>query len=302
MRLSYAIGVFYTLYKKRRPAQFRAYSSVSVFLGRCKRVVLGCCLTTPWDNYRLGTYTRKVSDSGKLAGKDIDQPKTIINGATYSECEYKLEVSATDSSIAVVTILQNYNSSSNIIYRIPLVTYVKDGGKAAQVTVDPGCTSVVEAIRHTYIKPPGINTNGSEGHDVDVLESSVALPNEKVTILLTIGSDIYTRNGEALTLDAPPYISADNRTMVPVRFIAEGFGAKVTWVDSEKSDIIELNGNTVYCKVGEALPDNMGMPVIKDDRLFVPIRYITSSLGAIVDWDALIREVVITMENETDKP
>ena len=122
-----------------------------------------------------------------------------------------------------------------------------------------------------------------------------------VTIVLTIGSNIYTKNGESFSLDVPPYISSDNRTMVPIRFIAEGLGAKVTWNDAEKTDYITLNwGNVISCKVGEALEDSMGTPVIKNDRLFVPIRYVATSLGADVNWDAGSRQVTITMSVTSD--
>ena len=116
-----------------------------------------------------------------------------------------------------------------------------------------------------------------------------------VNITLTIGDTGYSKNDETLTLDVPPYISQDNRTMVPIRFIAEGLGATVTWVDTEKTDYIKLNDNTVACKVGEVLPDNMGTAIIKDDRLFVPIRYIVTNLGADVNWDAQARKVIVTM-------
>lgn len=50
-------------------------------------------------------------------------------------------------------------------------------------------------------------------------------------ISMTIGSTTTTVNGEAVEIDAPPYIT-NNRTMVPIRFISEFFGQKVEW-DSE---------------------------------------------------------------------
>ena len=121
-----------------------------------------------------------------------------------------------------------------------------------------------------------------------------------VRIILTIDSKTYSRNGESLTLDVPPYISQEGRTMVPIRFIADGFGAKSTWDDSQKTSIIELNGKTTYCTVGEKLPDNMGTPVIKNDRLFVPIRYIATSLGADVNWSDRERKVIITTDISTE--
>lgn len=47
------------------------------------------------------------------------------------------------------------------------------------------------------------------------------------TVVMTIGSTSYTVNGVKKTVDVAPYIVAD-RTMVPIRFIAEAFGSTVT--------------------------------------------------------------------------
>lgn len=47
-------------------------------------------------------------------------------------------------------------------------------------------------------------------------------------IVLTLDSDTVLVNGKPARVDAPPTI-VDNRTMVPVRFIAETFGQKIDW-------------------------------------------------------------------------
>ncbi|USF25390.1 hypothetical protein N510_000302 [Firmicutes bacterium ASF500] len=47
-------------------------------------------------------------------------------------------------------------------------------------------------------------------------------------IVMTVGQAGYTVNGAAKTMDTPPMILND-RTMVPVRVVAESFGADVTW-------------------------------------------------------------------------
>lgn len=49
-----------------------------------------------------------------------------------------------------------------------------------------------------------------------------------VTIQLVIGSTTARVNGQARTLDAAPFIQ-DNRTMVPLRFVSEAFGAQVEY-------------------------------------------------------------------------
>lgn len=49
-----------------------------------------------------------------------------------------------------------------------------------------------------------------------------------ITVNLWIGKDYVEVNGNRLKIDAPPVI-VGGRTMVPLRFIAEPFGAKVDW-------------------------------------------------------------------------
>ena len=58
-----------------------------------------------------------------------------------------------------------------------------------------------------------------------------------VTILITIGSDTATVNGESVKLDSPAFIE-NNRTYTPVRFISEELGASVEWYEATRQVII----------------------------------------------------------------
>ena len=60
----------------------------------------------------------------------------------------------------------------------------------------------------------------------DNATQQITIVKDDNTIVMTIGADTYTLNGDEKTLDAPAYI-ANSRTMVPVRFIAEAFGSVV---------------------------------------------------------------------------
>lgn len=78
---------------------------------------------------------------------------------------------------------------------------------------------------------------------------TIKTPSPAKQIELTIGSDkmyVYTFSGqnlfaapakEEITLDAPARIM-NNRTMIPLRAIAESMGADVTWNDTEKKVVI----------------------------------------------------------------
>ncbi|MEA4893986.1 MAG: copper amine oxidase N-terminal domain-containing protein [Oscillospiraceae bacterium] len=69
----------------------------------------------------------------------------------------------------------------------------------------------------------------------------------------TIGSDVLTvkYNGEAVVFpDAQPFIDENNRTLIPVRFVAETMGADVSWVQETQTAVIEQNGITIVVPIG----------------------------------------------------
>ena len=61
-----------------------------------------------------------------------------------------------------------------------------------------------------------------------------------VTILITIGAEYATVNGEAVKLDSPAFLEND-RTYTPIRFISERLGASVEWNENDNSVIITKN-------------------------------------------------------------
>lgn len=100
--------------------------------------------------------------------------------------------------------------------------------------------------------------------------------------------------------DAQPYINKDDRTMVPIRFIAEALGAKVDWDNSTQTAIIE-KGKKITLKIGEkrAFVDGQQKTFdtkaeLKQERTFVPLRYVSETLGVTVDWDAATFTVIIS--------
>lgn len=80
--------------------------------------------------------------------------------------------------------------------------------------------------------------------DWDQSSGTVTARRDKTDITLTVGSDTAYINGNITELDVPAKI-VNERTLVPLRFIAEGFGCYVGWKDSTK---------TVYIADGENMP------------------------------------------------
>ncbi len=126
---------------------------------------------------------------------------------------------------------------------------------------------------------------------------------KRTVIQLTIDNPVPTVNGEPQSpLEAAPFISG-GRTMVPLRFIAEAFGARVEWEAVTKGITITLGDTVIAMQVGSRTVMVNGKsytidapPVIKNGRTFVPIRFISEILGAKVEWDANTRTVTITRD------
>ncbi|MDR1538928.1 MAG: type I pullulanase [Clostridiales bacterium] len=113
----------------------------------------------------------------------------------------------------------------------------------------------------------------------------VGQPESLTKLRLAVGKLQYQLNDANLTNDVAPFISSDDRVLAPLRVIAESLGAEVSWLDSSKTAVVAKSGSQIQLKAGEALPNGMGTPVIKDDRVFVPLRYLAEMLSANVVWN-----------------
>ena len=113
-----------------------------------------------------------------------------------------------------------------------------------------------------------------------------AKPNQ-VVMQITMNRLKYTVNGVPKMFDVTPYLDRKaNRSMIPMRFIAEAFGAAVTWDGRTKTQTIKLDGKVFTLTQNVPLHSGMGTPVILQDRFFVPLRYVTEGFGATVQWDS----------------
>ncbi len=129
----------------------------------------------------------------------------------------------------------------------------------------------------------------------------------KQTILLWIGKPDAQIDNESTFVDpdnkaVTPFILPPGRTMVPLRFISEAFGAKVEWDGATKTVTITWGSKTIKLTIGvyTAKVDGKDVkldvaPIIKDGRTFVPIRFISEAFGADVKWDANEKKITITL-------
>jgi hypothetical protein len=112
-------------------------------------------------------------------------------------------------------------------------------------------------------------------------------------------------NGERLQFDVPPKI-VDNRTMVPFRAIFEAFEMEVEWFNSDSATVTATaEWGSMMLQIGsnEMIVEGFYPPIrrieldvppmIVDNRTLVPLRAISESIGAEVDWNETTRTVSI---------
>lgn len=106
-------------------------------------------------------------------------------------------------------------------------------------------------------------------------------------------------NGKAVQSDVPPVVIND-RTMVPIRVIAEQLGAKVEWSDEKQAVLINSKaeqaapkGDQIQLIVnGKAVKSDVA-PINKDGRILVPVRFVAEAMNVKVGWDNATRTVSV---------
>ena len=113
--------------------------------------------------------------------------------------------------------------------------------------------------------------------------------------------DINVKGGETITvslgdkeitfIDAKPYIDENGRTKIPIRAVAEGLGCEVDWDDATSTATITRGDRIVYITIGkDSLQVNKEMITmdttaeIKDERTYIPVRFVGEALGMAVNW------------------
>lgn len=127
----------------------------------------------------------------------------------------------------------------------------------------------------------------------------------EIYITLTIGSKTAAVNGTSRTLDVPATI-IENRTYVPLRFVAEQLGCDVDFRDSDKKVSIINGESKIELWIGKITASVNGklvpidstntkvVPLIQNGRTLVPIRFISESLGFYIDYNSSKKLVTIS--------
>ena len=116
-------------------------------------------------------------------------------------------------------------------------------------------------------------------------------------ITVKVGESTLTAGDKVVNLDAPAFINADSRVMLPVRAVVEALSGTVAikWDDATKTAFFSMGSRVFSMTVGSTTMSingtNVAMttaPVIVNERIFIPLRDLGIALGLNDDkivWD-----------------
>jgi len=123
---------------------------------------------------------------------------------------------------------------------------------------------------------------------------------ENNEIILTIGSRKISVFGREIQNDVAPKIVND-RTMLPIRIVAESLGGTVTWNGELQRVTIQKGADVILITIGADTAYVNGTAVkldaaafVENGRTYLPLRFISETLGAQVAWNEAEKTVTIT--------
>ncbi len=146
--------------------------------------------------------------------------------------------------------------------------------------------------------------------EIEGMENEASLTlEEKImdAVVLLVDCSVARKGNEYIDIDPEnkdikPFI-VNERTLLPVRFISEAFGADVLWEENAQRITIILKDKTVemvlgsdMIKVGDAWQKIDVAAATYNDRTFVPLRAMAEAIGKKLLWDE--RGLIIISDTE----
>ncbi len=135
----------------------------------------------------------------------------------------------------------------------------------------------------------------TERESTPVSDSELAFRNEALTLYVSSDNDILNlslNDNEIKFPDAQPFVDENGRTQVPIRAVSEMLDCTVDWNDITKTaTVTHKNGDTIALTFGSDVMIINGKTsqmdtaaMIKDDRIYIPVRFVAEALGLTVEW------------------
>ena len=239
------------------------------------------------------TITVTAFDSNK---KEIaSQELTVVDAYTENSLEFDKTTGAVDTNNNVTVSVVDANG------KVVPVTGVLDAYVDAQSNADADVT--VKAAKNMTNGADGkLILNSDKDTTADIVVSVKAgnaqyvgtlhytfgdVAGAGTSVVMTIDSKSILVNNEMETLDVAPYVK-DSRTYVPLRALAQSFGAEVNWDEKTGEITVDGNGTKVVLEVGKTtytVNDNEKTMDVAPEldsaagRTLVPVRFVAEALG-----------------------
>ena len=223
--------------------------------------------------FRLDGVDESGNPTGKNALVKVDAPNAGLNNKEFTEVQAEFTFDGTGVLTSNKPTLCNSDGSFE----------VRVGSDKLEETTGSRDTALVYYIDDIKMIP-GKKTSGDPSN-----------PDQPSTDEIKILVD-----GIEVQADVPPVI-VDDRTLVPFRAIFEALGADVEWEAETRTANVARDGIAVAIQIdnrimkinGEDFELDVPAQII-DDRTMVPVRAISESFNAKVEWVPETRTVIVT--------
>lgn len=111
-------------------------------------------------------------------------------------------------------------------------------------------------------------------------------------------------NGNAVKMPGFKAYVSQNRVIAPARLLAKSMGCGVVWPPKEKKVTFTYGNNAMSAFVGSSviyvngIMKRMGyIAVLKNNDIYLPVRFLAEAFGFQVRWDSKLRTVYLTKSN-----
>lgn len=228
------------------------------------------------------------------------------NDSVSASCEVTVKKKSSSSS-----------SSSSSSYSVSTPSKVENGTvKVSPAKAEKGDTVTITVTPDKGYEVDEVVVTDKNGKELSVKDKgngkfTFTMPASKVeieatfvperdkTIVLTIGSVEATVFDTPVINDVAP-VARNNRTMLPIRFVAEALGARVDWDANQQKVTIVRDTLVIEIFLNSDVAFVNGQPVQLDapafaenNRTYLPLRFVAENLGAVVEWDSATQTVTI---------
>jgi len=133
---------------------------------------------------------------------------------------------------------------------------------------------------------------------------SYAANNANTVIVLNIGKPTMLVSGVEKNIDMENKVTPvliNDTTMVPIRAIVESMGGSVEWNDDEQKATVLYQNNKVEVWINKTTALVNGKeanitvpPTFVNDRIMIPLRFVSESLGLCVNWEGSSEAISIS--------